>query len=319
MKKVLITGGAGFIGSHLTEAFLNNNCKVYVLDNLSTGKLKNLAHLMNNSNLKINIGSVLNEELVKKLVCKCDNIFHLASAVGVKLIIERPLECLINNIKGTEIMLRMAYTYNKKILITSTSEIYGRGFSVPFKENENGILSFPLKIRWSYSLAKTVEEMMAYIYCQRNKLPLVVVRLFNTAGPRQVDKYGMVIPAFINQAVKNKPITVFGNGKQTRCFIHVKDVVNALIRLMKEPKAKGQIFNIGGKEEISIKQLAKEIIRLTKSRSKIVYIPYEKAYKENFEDIQRRVPDTTKIRKLIGFKPGYTLYNIIKDIVNYSK
>lgn len=313
--RAFITGGAGFIGSHLADELLNSKHQVIALDNLSTGRLQNVAHLENNPGFELVVGSVLNENLVDKLVERCDVIFHLAAAVGVELIVKEPLESLTTNIKGSEIVLEMANRYHKKILITSTSEIYGKNVNGPLKEDDDRILGSPLKVRWSYSTAKAVDEMLAYVYWKEKKVPSVIVRLFNTVGPRQTGSYGMVMPRFIAQALKDEPITVYGNGKQSRCFIHVRDVVKALLDLIKEPKALGEVFNIGSQEEITIEQLAKEIISLTKSKSKLNYIPYEKAYEEGFEDMQRRVPDITKINKFTGFKPTYNLAGIIKDIV----
>lgn len=317
--RFLITGGAGFIGSHLADEFINTGHQVIALDDLSTGKLQNIACLENKPNFELVVGTVLNESLVDKLVEKCDVIFHLAAAVGVELIVKKPLESLTTNIKGSEIVLEMANRYHKKILITSTSEIYGKNINGPLKENDDRILGSPLKVRWGYSTAKAVDEMLAYVYWKEKGVPSIIVRLFNTIGPRQTGAYGMVVPRFISQALKNEPITVYGTGKQSRCFIHVKDVVKALIRLIKEPKAVGEVFNIGSQEEINIEQLAGEIIKITKSTSKIEYIPYEKAYEEGFEDMQRRVPDTAKINKLIGFKPTFILSEIIEDMVRYLK
>ncbi len=317
--KALITGGAGFIGSHLADEFINSGHQVIALDNLSTGKLQNVAHLENNPDFELVVGTVLNENLVDKLVEKCDVIFHLAAAVGVELIVKEPLESLTTNIKGSEIVLEMANRYHKKILITSSSEIYGKNVNGPLKENDDRILGSPLKVRWSYSTAKAVDEMLAYVYWKEKKVPSIIVRLFNTVGPRQTGAYGMVMPRFISQALKNEPITVFGTGKQSRCFVHVKDVVKALTKLIEEPKAVGEVFNIGSQEEITIEQLAKEIIKITNSKSRIEYIPYEKAYEEGFEDMQRRVPEIAKINKLIGFKPTCALREIIEDIVRYLK
>jgi len=317
--KALITGGAGFIGSHLTDEFINSKHQVIALDNLSTGKLQNVAHLENNPDFELVVGTVLNENLVDKLVEKCDVIFHLAAAVGVELIVKEPLESLTTNIKGSEIVLEMANRYHKKILITSSSEIYGKNVNGPLKEDDDRILGSPLKVRWSYSTAKAVDEMLAYVYWKEKKVPSIIVRLFNTVGPRQTGAYGMVMPRFISQALKNEPITVYGTGKQSRCFVHVKDVVKALTKLIEEPKAVGEVFNIGSQEEITIEQLAKEIVKITKSNSKIEFIPYEKAYEEGFEDMQRRVPDITKINNLIGFRPTYALPEIIEDIVKYLK
>ena len=313
--RVFITGGAGFIGSHLADELLSSKHQVIALDNLSTGRLQNVAHLENNPGFELVVGSVLNESLVDKLVERCDVIFHLAAAVGVELIVKEPLESLTTNIKGSEMVLEMANRYHKKILITSTSEIYGKNVNGPLREDDDRILGSPLKVRWSYSTAKAVDEMLAYVYWKEKKVPSIIVRLFNTVGPRQTGSYGMVMPRFIAQALRDEPITVYGNGQQSRCFIHVRDVVKALLDLIKEPKALGEVFNIGSQEEITIEQLAKEIISLTKSKSKLNYIPYEKAYEEGFEDMQRRVPDITKISKFTGFKPTYNLAGIIKDIV----
>ena len=317
--RALITGGAGFIGSHLADELIKKGHRVIVLDNLSTGRMENIAHLGKNENFELVAGTILDETLVDKLAEKCDVIYHLAAAVGVELIVKRPLESLTTNIKGSEIVLEMAYRYHKKILITSTSEIYGKNVNGPLKENDDRILGSPLKTRWSYSTAKAVDEMLAYVYWKEKDVPSIIVRLFNTVGPRQTGHYGMVMPRFIAQALRDEPLTVYGNGKQSRCFIHVKDVVGALIELIKEPKAVGEVFNIGSQEEITIENLAGEIIKLTNSKSKIEYIPYEKAYESGFEDMQRRMPDTAKIEKLIGFRQTYTLPEIIKDIVKYLK
>lgn len=317
--RALITGGAGFIGSHLADELINNGKQVVILDNLSTGRLQNVAHLQDNPNCELVIDTVLNESLVDKLVERCDIIFHLAAAVGVELIVKKPLESLSTNIKGSEVVLEMANRYHKKVLITSTSEIYGKNINGPLKEDDDRILGSPLKTRWSYSTAKAVDEMLAYVYWKEKNVPSVIVRLFNTVGSRQTGAYGMVMPRFITQALNSQTMTVYGTGTQSRCFVHVKDVTKALIKLTEEPKAVGEVFNIGSQEEIGIAQLAREIIKITKSRSKIEYIPYEKAYEEGFEDMQRRVPDITKIKKLIGFEPSYTLTEIIQDIVTYLK
>jgi len=317
--QVLITGGAGFIGSHLIEKLLNHNNEVIVLDNLSTGRYENIEHLLKNKNFEFVEGDVLDVSLVDKLVEKIDSIFHLAAAVGVDLIVKKPLESLTTNIKGSEIVLDAALRYRKKVLITSSSEIYGKNLNGPLKENDDRILGSPLKSRWGYSTAKAVDEMLAYIYWKEKRLPTIIVRLFNTVGPRQTGAYGMVMPRFISQALKNEPITVYGTGKQSRCFLHVKDVVEVLSKLIDEPKAIGEVFNIGSQEEVTIEELAKKIIKITNSKSKIKYLAYEKAYEEGFEDMQRRIPDITKINKLIGFKPTFILPEIIEDIVKYLK
>ncbi|MDP2921165.1 MAG: GDP-mannose 4,6-dehydratase [Candidatus Omnitrophota bacterium] len=317
--KVLITGGAGFIGSHLSDELLAAGNEVTVLDDLSTGRFENIAHLEKNKSFQFIEGTILNEMLVDKLVERCDVIFHLAAAVGVELVVKKPLESLVTNIKGSEIVLDMAHRYRKKILITSTSEIYGKNKNGPLKEDDDRILGSPLKVRWGYSTAKAVDEMLAYIYWKEKKVPTIIVRLFNTVGPRQTGAYGMVIPRFVNQAIKNEDITVYGTGKQSRCFLHVKDVVGTLIKLMANKDAVGNVFNIGSQEEITIEDLAKKVISFTKSKSKIVYIPYEKAYEEGFEDMQRRVPDTTKVKNFTGFKPTIDLDGIIKSVVEYYR
>ncbi|MFA5389284.1 MAG: GDP-mannose 4,6-dehydratase [Candidatus Omnitrophota bacterium] len=317
--KVLITGGAGFIGSHLSDELLAGDNEVTVLDNLSTGRFENIAHLEGNKAFQFVEGDILNETLVDKLVERCDVVYHLAAAVGVDLVVKKPLESLVTNIKGSEIVLDMVHRYHKKILITSTSEIYGKNTNGPLKEDDDRILGSPLKVRWGYSTAKAVDEMLAYIYWKEKKVPTIIVRLFNTVGPRQTGAYGMVIPRFVNQALKNEDITVYGTGKQSRCFLHVKDVIKTLIKLMNNKDAVGQVFNIGSQEEITIENLAKKIIEITKSKSKLVYISYEKAYEEGFEDMQRRVPDTTKVKNLAGFKPTMDLEGIIKSVVGYYK
>ena len=316
--KVLITGGAGFIGSHLGERLLKENNKVIALDNLSTGSLFNILHLKDNKKFEFVEGSILNEVLVDKLVERCDMIFHLAAAVGVQLIVKHPLESLVTNIKGSEIVLDMANRYRKKILITSTSEIYGKNTNGPLKEEDDRILGSPLKSRWSYSTAKAVDEILAYLYFKEKNVPSIIVRLFNTVGPRQSASYGMVIPRFIKQALKNDNITVYGTGNQTRCFLHVQDAVEALVKLSKNPKSIGEVFNIGSQEEISIKALAERVVKMAESSSKIDLIPYNEAYEEGFEDMQRRVPDVSKINSLVGFEPRFNLGHIIKEVIAYQ-
>jgi UDP-glucose 4-epimerase len=317
--KVLITGGAGFIGSHLSDELIALGNEVAILDDLSTGRFENITHLDGNKSFQFVEGTILNETLVDKLVERCGVVYHLAAAVGVDLVVKKPLESLVTNIKGSEIVLDMAHRYHKKILITSTSEIYGKNENGPLKEDDDRILGSPLKVRWGYSTAKAVDEMLAYIYWKEKNVPTIIVRLFNTVGPRQTGAYGMVVPRFVNQAIKNEDMTVYGTGKQSRCFLHVKDVIKTLIKLMNNKDAVGQVFNIGSQEEISVENLAKKIIEITKSKSKLVYISYEKAYEEGFEDMQRRVPDTTKVNNLVGFKPTIDLEGIIKSVVEYYK
>ncbi|MFA5339165.1 MAG: GDP-mannose 4,6-dehydratase [Candidatus Omnitrophota bacterium] len=315
----LITGGAGFIGSHLSDKLVGEGHKVTILDDLSTGKIENVKHLERNPAFQLVVGTILNQSLVDKLAERCDAIFHLAAAVGVELIVNHPLESLTTNIKGSETVMEMAYRYHKKVLITSTSEIYGKNTQGPLKEDQDRILGSPLKSRWSYSTAKAVDEMLAYVYWKEKNVPATIVRLFNTVGPRQSGAYGMVVPRFVKQALENRDITVYGSGKQSRCFLHVKDVVNALPKVIENEKAYGQVFNIGSQEEITIEGLAQKVIEITGSRSKVVRIPYEKAYEEGFEDMEKRVPDTTKIRNLIGFRPTADLKTIIEDVVMYTK
>ncbi len=317
--KVLITGGAGFIGSHLSDELIAGGNEVVILDDLSTGRFENITHLDGNKSFQFIEGTILNETLVDKLVERCDVVYHLAAAVGVDLVVKKPLESLVTNIKGSEIVLDMVHRYHKKILITSTSEIYGKNTNGPLKEDDDRILGSPLKVRWGYSTAKAVDEMLAYIYWKEKKVPTVIVRLFNTVGPRQTGAYGMVVPRFINQALRNEDITVYGTGKQSRCFLHVKDVIKTLIKLMNNKDAVGNVFNIGSQEEITIEDLAKKIIEISKSKSKITYISYEKAYEEGFEDMQRRVPDTTKVKNLVGFNPTMDLEGIIKSVIEYYK
>jgi len=315
----LITGGAGFIGSHLSDKLVGEGHKVTILDDLSTGKIDNVKHLEGNPAFQLVVGTILNESLVDKFAERCDAIFHLAAAVGVELIVNHPLESLTTNIKGSEIVLEMAHRYHKKVLITSTSEIYGKNTQGPLKEDQDRILGSPMKSRWSYSTAKAVDEMLAYVYWKEKNVPTAIVRLFNTVGPRQSGAYGMVVPRFVKQALQNKDVTVYGSGKQSRCFLHVKDVVSALPKIIENQKAYGQVFNIGSQEEITIEGLAQKVIEITGSRSKIIRIPYAKAYEEGFEDMERRVPDTTKIHDLIGFKPTADLETIIEDVVRHIK
>ena len=311
----LITGGAGFIGSHLAEWLLHEGHEVSLLDNLSTGRYDNIAHLDGHPRLRCVIGTILNESLVDKLVERCDVVFHLAAAVGVELIIQKPLESLMTNIRGSEIVLAMAHRYRKKVLIASTSEIYGKNMNGPLREDTDRVLGSPLKSRWSYSTSKAVDEILAYVYWKEKGVPTVIVRLFNTVGPRQSGAYGMVIPRFVSQALKGEPLMVHGSGKQSRCFLHVNDVVHALAKLAVHPQAVGDVFNVGSQEEVTIEALATLVIRLTKSPSRLVYVPYEEAYEEGFEDMPRRLPDTGKIRDLIGFKPTMNLEEIIQSVV----
>jgi len=315
--KILITGWAGFIGSHLSEKLLSMGHKISVIDNLSTGRFANIRHLLKNENFNYTIDSVLNREVLEKLIAENDLIYHLAAAVGVKYIIDNPLLSLRTNIVGTENVLEFANKYKKKVLITSTSEIYGKSVKVPFKEEDDRLLGSTHISRWSYSSAKAIDEFLALAYYREKRLPVVIVRCFNTVGPRQTGQYGMVLPKFVKNALLNHPLTIYGDGKQSRCFTYVDDVVDGFIKLMGEKKAIGEIFNIGTSEEITIEELAKKIKTKTKSKSKLDYIKYEDAYEEGFEDMRRRVPDLTKIKNLIGYKPRYSLDDILDKVIEY--
>lgn len=317
--RALITGGAGFIGSHLADHLLRQGDSVIALDNLSTGSHANIEHLLGRNDFEFVLGSILNSDLVDDCVGRVDVVFHLAAAVGVNLIVERPLESLATNIRGSEIVMEKAHKYGRKILVTSTSEIYGKNTSDRLGEEDDRILGSPLKSRWSYSEAKAIEEILAYTYHHQKGLPSVIVRLFNTVGPRQTGHYGMVIPRFVNQALRNEPVTVFGDGAQTRCFCYVGDVVQALASLANHPEAVGRVFNIGGHDEISIEDLAAQVIDLAGSSSKIRHVPYAEAYEEGFEDMQRRVPDTTRARELIGFEPTLGVTDIIRTVIEYQR
>jgi UDP-glucose 4-epimerase len=312
--RALITGGGGFIGSHLADHLLAVGDEVILLDNLSTGRLENVSHLRARDDVEFVVGSILNVDLMDDVVSRADRVFHLAAAVGVNLIVERPLESLRTNIAGSEIVLEKAHKYSRPILVTSTSEIYGKNTSDRLGEEDDRILGSPLKSRWSYSEAKAIEEILAYTYWREKGLPTFIVRLFNTVGARQTGTYGMVIPRFVQQAIRGEPLTVYGDGTQTRCFCSVLDVVPAMVCVMEEEQAQGRVFNIGGTEEVSIGELAQRVIDLVGSESKIRFVPYDEAYEEGFEDMARRVPDITRISNLIGFAPSRTLDDIILDV-----
>ncbi|HYJ87149.1 MAG TPA: GDP-mannose 4,6-dehydratase, partial [Pyrinomonadaceae bacterium] len=305
--RVLITGGAGFIGSHLADAYLQRGDDVLVIDDLSTGTIENIRHLKDNPRFHYTIDSVHNQPVTAELVDQSDVIFHLAAAVGVKLIVESPVRTIETNVRGTEVVLALANKKQKKVLIASTSEVYGLSTDVPFREDGNLVMGATTKGRWSYACSKAIDEFLALAYWREKKLPTIIVRLFNTVGPRQTGRYGMVIPTFVRQALAGRPITVYGNGKQTRCFGYVGDVTGALVKLMDQPESVGQVFNIGSNEEISILQLAEKVKELTESNSEIVFVPYDEAYEEGFEDMPRRVPDISKIKKLVGFSPDMPL------------
>ena len=314
--RVLITGGAGFIGSHLTEQLVARGDHVTILDNLSTGRYENVASLEGRKDFQVVIGTILNESLVDKLVERVDVVFHLAAAVGVELIIKKPLESMMTNIRGSEVVLEMAHRYRKKVLIASTSEVYGKNTNGPLREDTDRVLGSPLKTRWSYSTSKAVDEILAHVYWKEKGVPTIIVRLFNTVGPRQSGAYGMVIPRFVSQALAGGPLQVHGDGKQSRCFLHVNDVVAAFTKLVEHQEAVGEVFNLGSQEEVTIEELAQRVIRITGSASRIEYVPYEEAYEEGYEDMPRRVPDISKIRALIGFQPSLGLDAIIRSVVD---
>ncbi len=317
--KNLITGGAGFIGSHLAEELLAQGNHVYIIDDLSTGNIENIEHLKVQNNFHYVIGSIINEQLMAELIDKCDMIYHLAAAVGVKLIVESPVRTIETNIAGTEIALKLANKKKKKVFIASSSEVYGKGNNIPFKENNDLVLGPTYKGRWSYACSKAIDEFLAIAYYKEKKLPIVIARLFNTVGPRQTGAYGMVIPTFVKQAILGHPITVYGDGKQSRCFAYVKDVVRGIVKLSQHPGAVGDLFNMGSTEEITIEELAKLVKKLAKSNSEIVCIPYDDAYEEGFEDMRKRVPDISKIQKLIGYKPTINIEGIIKIVIEYYR
>ncbi len=318
--KALITGGAGFIGSHLAEELLTLGDEVTIIDNLSTGSMDNIEHLKCNRYFRVHIDTIMNASLMARLIRECDYVYHLAAAVGVKYIIDNPLESIKTNVQGTEIVLELANKYGKKkTLIASTSEVYGKNVDKyrAFKETDDSVLGPTVIPRWSYACTKVLDEFLALAYAREKKLPLVIVRLFNTCGPRQTGRYGMVLPRFIKQALSGRPITVYGSGTQTRCFTYVMDVVSALIDLMNCKKAVGEVFNLGSPKYITINELAKKVKNIAGSKSKIIHIPYEKAYEKGFEDMMHRQPDIRKIRSYIDFKPKADIDEIIKRTAEY--
>ena len=317
--RVLVTGGAGFIGSHLTDALLARGWSVIALDDLTTGSTRNIRHLLDNPAFSFVEGNVSDREQVDAVVAGCDLVMHLAASVGVQLVVDRPLNSLLNNIRGTEVVLEAAERHRVKVLLTSTSEIYGKSLNGPFKEDDDRLLGSPRKLRWSYSTSKAVDEILAYLYHIELGLPTVVARLFNTVGPRQSAHYGMVLPRFISQALRGEPLTVYGDGSQSRTFTYVGDAVEALIRLAEVPAAEGEVVNVAGHEEITILELAKRVISITGSSSDLLLVPYEDVYGEGFEDLQRRAADTSRLERLTDFRCQTSIDETLELIIRFTQ
>lgn len=317
--RALVTGGAGFIGSHLAEALLHAGAEVAVIDDLSTGTIENIEHLKGLHKFSYSIDTLFNRPHVAELIDRADVIFHLAAAVGVRMIVASPVRTIETNVKGTELVLELAAKKGKKVLLTSTSEVYGKANTVPFREDDDLVLGPTVKGRWSYACSKALDEFLAVAYWREKQVPVIIVRLFNTVGPRQSGRYGMVLPTFVQQALRGGPITVFGDGNQSRCFTWVGDVVGALIRLSRHPDAVGQVFNVGSDEEVRIRDLAEMVKRSTGSGADIKFVPYAEAYGEGFEDMQRRVPDLTKIGRFIGYRPTVRLPEILERVTDYFR
>jgi UDP-glucose 4-epimerase len=317
--RVLITGGAGFVGSHLAEALLDRGDDVFVLDNLSTGSIDNISHLKPHPRFHYTIDTITNEPLLAEMIDRCDTVVHLAAAVGVKLIVEAPVHTIETNVHGTEVVLKHANKKKKLVLIASTSEVYGKSTEVPFREEADLVLGPTAKHRWAYACSKLIDEFLALAYWKERKLPVVIVRLFNTVGPRQTGQYGMVLPSFVRQALAGQPITVFGDGTQSRSFTYVGDVVRGMVALINEPAAVGQVFNIGNGREITINALAERVKALSGSSSPIVRIPYDQAYEAGFEDMPRRVPDISRISALTGYAPTVELDEIVTRVIEYFR
>ena len=317
--RALITGGAGFIGSHLAEALLNAGHDVDVIDNLSTGSIRNIGHLKPNPRFKYAIDTLTNEPLLAELVDRNDVIFHFAAAVGVKLIVNEPVHTIETNVHGTEVVLKHANKKKKKVVIASTSEVYGKSTDVPFREDADLVMGATVKHRWAYACSKAIDEFLALAYYKERGLPVIIVRFFNTVGPRQTGQYGMVLPSFVRQALASEPITVFGDGTQSRSFTYVGDVVECLLKLVNEPRAIGQVFNIGNMEEVTILRLAEIVKERTGSSSTIEFVPYDKAYEAGFEDMPRRVPHLGKVQNLVGYEPKVQLNEIITKVIEYFR
>jgi UDP-glucose 4-epimerase len=317
--RALITGGAGFIGSHLAEALLERGDTVFVLDNLSTGSIDNIIHLKGRAHFEYYVDTVENEPLLAELIDRSDVVFHFAAAVGVKLIVEQPVHTIETNVHGTEVVLKHANKKKKLVVIASTSEVYGKSEDVPFREDSDLVMGPTPKHRWAYACSKAIDEFLALAYWKERKLPVIIVRFFNTVGPRQTGQYGMVIPNFVQQALAGQPITVFGDGRQSRSFTHVADVVGALVKLVNEPKAIGQVINLGNTQEVTIQALAERVRELSGSKSPIKLVPYDEAYESGFEDMPRRVPDLSKVEAMIGYKTRFTLDDILTQVIAYFR
>jgi UDP-glucose 4-epimerase len=317
--RALITGGAGFIGSHLAEALLGAGHQVMVLDDLSTGSFDNIAHLKGRAGFSYTIDTVTNEPVLAELVDQCDVVYHLAAAVGVRLIVESPVRTLETNVHGTEVVLKAAAKKQRTVVVASTSEVYGKSDAVPFREDGDIALGPTVKHRWAYACSKALDEFLALAYWKEKRLPVIIVRFFNTVGPRQTGRYGMVVPNFVRQALAGEPITVFGDGRQSRCFTYVGDVVGALVAIVTREEAYGGVYNVGNTEEISILGLAERVKALTKSLSPIVTVPYDQAYESGFEDMPRRIPELSKIRDLIGYEPRVSLDEILRLVIEYQR
>lgn len=314
--KILITGGAGFVGSHIADRMIGDGHEVTVIDDLSTGRYANVAHLEGDKNFRLIIDTVLNQPLMEELIREADRVYHMASAVGVRLIMEQPVKTIETIFHGTDVVLSRCARYRKRVLIPSTSEVYGKGVSVPFREEDDLLTGATDKHRWAYACAKTLDEFLALAHYKETRLPVVVARLFNTVGPRQTGQYGMVVPRFVHAALKNEPIEVHGDGTQSRCFGHVLDVVEGLVKTLETPSCFGEVINFGSDAEVSINDLAKRAIELTGSTSEIRYVPYDQVYGEGFEDMRRRVPSLEKANRLLGYKPTRTLDDIINDVAD---
>lgn len=318
-EKILVTGGAGFIGSHLCELLVHNGHHVVAIDDLSTGRLENIQHLLPMQGFQLVRETITNSQVLDRLTSEADIVIHLAAVVGVKLIVEDPVNTIATNIMGTEAVLTTANRYQCKVMLASTSEVYGKGVKVPFNEEDDCVMGPTSHSRWSYATSKAIDEFLGLAYYRQFGLPVVVMRFFNTVGPRQTGRYGMVLPRFVRQALANEPLTIYGDGEQSRCFADVEDIIGAVVKLSEHPGAVGQVFNIGSTEEVTIRQLAERVIRASGSASEIKYVPYEEAYAPGFEDMRRRVPDIGKINRLIGYAPRLSLEDTIRRVISFER